>query len=279
MPNCYCDLGMLKNPGGIITAAPGQPVTNDYDSMLLMWAENASRFIDNYCKQPFYTWEGAKVLPGAGRTVFLPTPLLSVSAFALDLDGSGTYSTALAPTDYVLQPTYQLPYYTIVPSQVTSVGSFASSNPSGIKITGVWGFGTGETATPYYDSGITATCGATGAITLSVSGIVFPGMTIRIGTEQAYISSMAGLTATAQRGVNGTAAASHATTEVYIYQYHSSVAGACLVQLSIWWQRRLSGYASKIGNSLTGEFSSFKGLDDGVAVMLDQPRLMRRAIL
>ena len=47
MPNCYCDLGMLKNPGGIITAAPGQPVTNDYDSMLLMWAENASRFIDN----------------------------------------------------------------------------------------------------------------------------------------------------------------------------------------------------------------------------------------
>ena len=79
------------------------------------------------------------------------------------------------------------------------------------------------------------------------------------------------------RGVNGTTAAAHTSKAISIYQYHPSVVGATMIQLSIWWKRRESGFAARTGNSISGEYEIYKGLDEGVAAMLNAGGLVRRA--
>jgi hypothetical protein len=279
--NSYVDLATVKNKGNL------DITTTDYDTLLLFWAEAVSRYIDEHTHRFFYCSETARYFNGSGATLNLPIDLLSVSSFKLDQDGSQHYSTSLVPADYVLNPTWTYPKTYIKHSLVTSQGSFASNIPAGVLITGVWGYGTGETATPYIDSGVTVnTTGITNIATThalaSGKGVYFSvGMTIRITTgtasEQLYITGVSSDTLTFQRGVNGTTAAAHISGDtIYIYQYHSSVVAAALVQLSIWWKRRESAYAAKIGNTITGEFESYKGLDPAVKDMLETGRVIRR---
>ena len=85
-----------------------------------------------------------------------------------------------------------------------------------------------------------AMAGNAGAVTVSA------GHTLAIGEEQLYVTGQSGqmeAELTVQRGVNGTAAASHdAGAAVAVYRYPTAVAEACLQLASQQWQDR--GYTS-----------------------------------
>jgi hypothetical protein len=104
-------------------------------------------------------------------------------------------------------------------------------------------------------------------------------MVLRIGSEQLYVTGVSSDTLTFMRGCNGTTAAAHlAGDTIYIYQFHSTVVSAALIQSLIWWERRKSAFAAQTGNAITGEYSTYKGLDPAVKEMLDTGKL-RRSIL
>ena len=97
-PCAYIDLGTIKDAGNL-------NITNtSYDSMLLMWAETASRFVNEYCHRYFYCKEGIKYFDGVGQTLNLTEDVLSITELALDPSGTKTYPTVMATTDYEMYP-------------------------------------------------------------------------------------------------------------------------------------------------------------------------------
>ncbi len=275
----FVDLAVIKDQGNLSDIN----AINTYDNMLLFWAESVSRFINEFCHREFHCWEGAKYFNGAGSTLMLPCDLLSVSAFALDEDGSGNFATPVSATDYVLNPTYSYPKTYIKIAYNSSISSFATAIPNAVRITGVWGYGTGYSATPYTLSGDTVhdnpLSSTVTAITVSNIENFGAGMTIRIDAEQIYITGIYTNQLTVMRGVNGTMAAQHVlNAPISVYQYPSTIVGAALVQLSIWWKRRESAYASKTGNAVTGEYELWKGLDEAVRILLTSGNMKRHII-
>jgi hypothetical protein len=275
----YCSLDVLKDPGNLSDMANVQK----YDSMLLSWAETASDFIDGFCKRHFYTWEGTKYFNGSGNTLLLPQDILSISAMSLDENGSGQYATPVSvtpPLDIVLNPTYSYPKTYIKLSLNSRVSSFANSIPNSVSITGVWGYGNGLTPTPYTTSGDSVEDNPLTSSALKVTvtqGANFgAGMTLRIGTEQMYVTSTYGNSLTVIRGVNGTVAAQYAQgAAINVCQYNQAVVAACMTQCLIWWKRRESAYAMKTGNTNTGEYEIYKGLDDTIKTLLTTGNLVR----
>jgi len=104
-----------------------------------------------------------------------------------------------------------------------------------VEIAGLWGYGDGKSATPYEDSGITATIADTTGttLTLSAEGTIEAGHTILVEDEQMYVSAVtsdgSSKEATVERGVNGTTAAAHSGKAAYIYQYPDGVVQACIM--------------------------------------------------
>jgi hypothetical protein len=143
----YCTVDALKSRLGI-------PLTDTVDDYELYSAcFTASRWIDEYCERVFY-----RSATGTARTFephnfyWLKLPeyhdLVSVSAFATDSSGDGTYETAWTSTDYQLYPLNpsaapeQRPY-----TKVKAVGSRlfpllypALARTDLVQITGVWGW-------------------------------------------------------------------------------------------------------------------------------------------
>jgi hypothetical protein len=268
--NSYVDLGTIKAPGAL------NLTSTEYDSSLLMWANAASRFVDAYTHRFFYCLEATKYFDGASTVLFLAEDVLAITSLSLDVYGNKAYSVSMAATDYERYPLTKLPTTYLKTANNAKYSNFASGIRAGVKIVGVFGYGTGLTQTPYIDSGTTGTVATTTGTTLTLSAAgVQAGHTIRMESEQMYVSSASGLTATVMRGVNGTTAAAHVAAEIYIYQYHDSVVGAAMMQLSIWWERRKSAFASKVGNSTTGEYEIYKGLDPAVKALLDAGSLVR----
>ena len=355
----YIDLGTIKDSGNL------NITTTTYDSMLLMWAETASRFVNEYCHRYFYCQEGIKYFDGVGQTLNLSEDVLSITELALDPSGSKTYPITLSATDYGMYPLNHYPATYLKIANNATYSNFATNIRAGVRITGVFGYGNGDTSTPYISSGITGTVatttgttltlsntatgtmtngtgivtgspvtlnagantptitvagafvinipvGSTGTavtggwtvanspvslsagnntitvqaggsgtitVTLTSTSIIQPGQVIRAESEQMYVTAIdaTNSTATVMRGVNGTTAAAHSAKAISIYQYHPSVVGATMIQLSIWWKRRESGFAARTGNSISGEYEIYKGLDEGVAAMLGSGGLIRRA--
>ena len=256
--------------------------TNDTD--LLRYVEDASIQIDDICHRHFNTWEGVQYFDGAARTLNIDEDILSVTSIATDEDGSQTYSTTLLTSDYILYPINGLPLYPKYMVKLAlnaSVGSFASSILAGVKITGVFGYGNGLSAAPYADSGLTGTAGTalTTTLTLSAEGTVQAGNTLRLDTEQMYVQAVSNngtKTATVVRGVNGTVAATHSTSEVYIYSYPGPVVESCLLQAARDFKRRESPVQATVGSAEMGIVPVNKGVDPDVTDKLK--RYIKRKI-
>jgi hypothetical protein len=354
----YIDLGTIKNAGNL------NITSTDYDDLLLMWAEIASRFVNEYCNRYFYCYEGIKYFDGTGQTLHFNDDVLSVTTLQLDPSGTKAYDVTMATTDYEKYPPNRFPVQYLKTANNASVSSFATNIRAGVKLTGVFGYGNGDSATPYTDSGITATvattigtvltlsntatgtatngsgtmtgspvtlnagantptvtgagtfvvnipvnatgtatsggwtvtgspvaltsgsntitvqAGGSGTITITLTNnsVIQPGHTVRIESEQMYVTAInaTNSTATVMRGANGTTAATHSAKSAYVYQYHPSVVGATIIQLSIWWKRRESAFAARVGNAISGEYEIYRGLDEGVGIMLSTGGLVRR---
>jgi len=215
----------------------GITATTD-DTVIRKIVESASRSIDQYCNRTFIAYTETKVFNGA-RELWIPD-LLSISASGLKTDDNddGTYENTWATTDYIeygvgIEDTLNtFPRIRLETNPNGDYNSFASGVKKGVQIIGLWGYGDGISATPYVvDTTLTAAITSTTATTCAVTAVtnLSAGNTILIDTEQMYIYSIATLTLTVERGVNGTDAATHLiNAPLYIYQYPSDIRQACI---------------------------------------------------
>ena len=256
MAKSYATLAQLKDTGYLNISS------TDYDTTLLRILENASEDIDHLCYRHYDCLEGTQYFDGAGRTLIPAEDILSISEILLDMDGDQTYETTLSSSDYIMYPINGFsiwPKTYLKMTQNASVGGFASGILAGVKITGVFGHGDGNSATPYASNGVTVTVGTTSGTTLilSAEGTLQPGHTIRVESEQIYITSVTAdgsKTATAVRGMNGTTAATHTTKTAYIYKYPGPIVESTLLLVTNWWKQRENPTVFKTGNSITGEY-------------------------
>ncbi len=268
MQNLYGTLSDFKHAGWL------NITETTFDAAIMRILESASRDMDTHTKRHFFVNDKTVTFDGAGATLFFPDDLLSISSFTTDEDGSKSYATTLATTDYELYSgsATRVAYRWAKLSNESTVGSFANSIRNGVRITGSWGYGNDISATPYSDSGAVVN---TGGITSSATthalatgkGASFQaGQTIRIATEQMFISSISTDTLTLVRGLNGTTAAAHLAADlIYIYSYPAPIVDATLIHASRIWDRRKSAFATSSGNAVTGEYQVYKGLDPDVA--------------
>ncbi len=257
MAKSYVTLTQMKSTGYLNIAS-----ITDYDTDLLRILQNASEEIDHICHRHFDCWEGIQYFDGSGRTLLPNEDILSITSIDLDSDGSGDYASALTATSYLSYPLggfEQYPKLYLKLKLNASYGGFAPGIPGGVKITGVFGYGDGIGATPYYDSGITVTVATSAGttLTLSAEGTIQPGHTIRVESEQIYINTVTSngsKTATCDRGVNGTTAAIHTAKSAYIYKYPGPIVESTLILATNWWKQRENPTVFKAGNSITGEY-------------------------
>jgi hypothetical protein len=271
--NQYADLTTLKSSSFL-----NKSDTND-DVYFLGLLEAASRAIDTWCKRHFYVFEGTRYFDGRGEILLLDD-ILSITTLKADADQDGTFENSYtANTDYELYPLNSYPKLRAEISSRTSrvYSDFNCGVKKGIEIVGVFGHGDGESATPYADSGaVVNTGGMTNSITTHAlatgKGASFAiGQTIRIDTEQMYISGISTDTLTVKRGINGTTAAAHlAAAVIYIYKYPELIKLACLIQTMRWWARKDTAFQNASSSPELGQWISYKELDPDVRMIIHQ---------
>ena len=263
--NSYADLSTLKTMMEI--AGTGN------DTELLQSLESASRSIDSFCNRYFYTKSETRQFRGSGTRLLLDGDLLSITTLTT-LKSDRTTDKTWASTDYELFPLGDTVYPKtwIEIADDTTAGSFASGVRRGVQIAGMFGYGNGNSSTPYlsatttndgsFDSSET-TFTATAGANLNV------GETILIDSEQIYITGISTNTITVQRAMNGTSGASHSTgATVNVYQYPQGIVNACILQAARISKRMMTAYATTLGASEMGPFEVTMNLDQDVQRLL-----------
>lgn len=198
------------------------------DVVLTRFAEAASRALDGYCRRHFFVKQQTRTITPSGTSItLLDADLLAVTSLVVDSEADGTFDgeTWTEGTDYVLSPYNSWPKLKIETLPQGSY-SFAEDVRYNLRIAGNWGYGDGESATPWAATSITATVAtATGVtLTLSLADILEVTQTILVNTEQMYITALSGTAATVVRGVNGTTAAIQAAKAVSVAKYPPDIA-------------------------------------------------------
>jgi len=266
MLNAYADVTTFKS------AEYADITANTEQERFRELLEQASRHMDKQTHRRFYCWEGIKFYDGKGGNLLIDD-ILSISLLRLDEDADDVYESTMAATDYLLYPANKLPFDRLELSNASAYGGFAPGVPRGVEITGVHGYGDGESATPYYDTGQVVrdnplAIGATTINTLATATLG-AGMTLRIvdavaaSEEQVYITSITNATSFAVvRGVNGTAAAAHIQdTPMSLYEAPQPVIQATLVLAMRAWKRKDSAFQDAVGSPDTGMVVIYKDED------------------
>ncbi len=279
MPNVYCHMGTIKASGSLSLTG------TSFDDQLLRIAEMASRELDKYCDRFFYMYEGTFYQDGGATRVVLDFDVQTISTMLLDIDGDGTYETSTelttAPVDFFLYPQNITPKTRIEANPWGTIGHLAAGIRNGIQITGVFGHGNDWPANYYHAAttvvGVDLTS-TDATLTVSTGSSFYGGMTLRVGTEQMYVTTTpTGTTLAVTRAQNGTVAGTATiSTAVYIYDYPQSIVQACLIQTTRSWKRRESGYVNAIINTDMGNIQVFKGLDPDVKEIVNQYRRIRQ---
>lgn len=223
MPNLYTTLNDIKNELGETSTDATR------DAILLALIEDMSRKADQFCARHFYVRSVTKYFDVVDPCNVQIDDCLSISALTGDSEGDGTFDgvtyTQGETGDYLLWPDDDWPKLAIVPA-ISPDYSF-SRRARYLKAVGLWGYGDGESATPYRASGLTGTLSDATDTSLTASAdsdeVIKPGHTILIESEQVYVSAVSDTTITVERGVNGTTAAAHSAKALYIYKYPREV--------------------------------------------------------
>ncbi len=244
--NSYASLTELK-------AILGVSSTTD-DVVMRKILEAASRAIESYCNRRFYCTSETKIFDGA-LSLWIPDLLsINTSGLKTDEDGDYDYDNTYATTDYILygvgleDTLNTFPKIRVEIDPNGNYSSFASGIKKGVQIAGVWGYGDGTSATSYVATSITGTVidATTLTLTLSADGIIEIGHTILCGTEQMYVTALGTLSATVERGVNGSTAAAHAAGILSYYRYPRDIYQACLdLSVALYQNRGKQGLQSE----------------------------------
>jgi hypothetical protein len=196
---------------------------NDSDAVLLDLIEEASREIDDYCSRHFYAETGMRYFPSRARCVVVDD-LLSVTTLEVDRYAEDDWDeeTWTQGTHFRLKPYNRWPK-TLVELDTDYDEPFPVGSRR-VRITGEWGYGDGQSSSPWEATDVTGTVvDATGTtIALSAEGTVAPGHTIRLDAEQLYVSAVTSdgsNQATVVRGVNGSTASAHSGETVELAKY------------------------------------------------------------
>lgn len=272
--NSYADLTTFKSD------AYCNITSTTEDAFLRKLLEQSSRLIDWWTGRFFYCREETLYFDGSNSPLQIGD-ILSITTLKTDDDEDATFENSYTEdTDYRLYPLNDFPKTEARIMSGGSYSSFASGIDKGIEIDGVFGYGDTTDATPYIDSGddLAAAITSTTATTTTVDdGDNFAiGQTIRIDTEQLYITGIATNTLTFERGVNGTDAATHLiAATVYIYRYPQPIVQACLITAMRAWKRKDSAYQDVVGGGALGTVITSKGIDPDVAETISQYRVYK----
>ena len=211
------------------------------ETLLLDMLEAASRQIDSWTGRHFYSWSGFRTIDIKSQVkVRLPEDLLSASALGADseLDQTWDGEAWVEGTDYYLDPDTRFPKQFII---LLELGNYSPATAERyLKLTGVWGYGDGESASSWTATAITgAVTTADGtALTLGTASGVAAGQTILVEAEQMYVSAVVTTTATVQRGVNGTTAAIHTANVISTAKYPRRIIKAAIELAILEWNDR-----------------------------------------
>ena len=262
MLNAYADVTTFKS------AEFANIMSNTAQTPFRELLEQASRHMDKQCHRRFYCWEGIKYYDGKGGNLLIDD-ILSISLLRLDEDADDTYEATMAATDYLLYPANKLPYDRLELSNNSNYGGFASGVPRGVEITGVHGYGDGESVTPYYATGQTVQdnplLAASTTVTVTSTTTLGAGMTLRVQAEQMYITSITNATTfVVVRAVNGTSVPTvdhPLNTPISLYEAPQPVIQATLVMAMRAWKRKDSAFQDAVGSPETGLVVVFKDQD------------------
>lgn len=220
--NLYATLTALKSALNVTSTAR--------DSLYLEHLAGASRRIEQYCGRVFYLTSGVRYFNGPSGDLAYVDDFCSLSALAMDSELDGTFDgeTWMEGDDWVAAPYNSFPKFG-VEIHVHGDYSFVSQRRY-IKATGQWGYGDGQSASPWDLKTVTVTVASTDGttVTLSADGTVEAGHTILVGSEQMYVESLGTLSAVVRRGVNGTTATAHAAVALSLAKYPVAVTRACV---------------------------------------------------
>lgn len=241
MPNLYCSLADVKNELGETSSDTVR------DAILIMMIEDASRQADAYCNRHFFLRTATKYVDVLDARRVLIDDCLNISTLTGDSESDGTFDgTTYAQgdtADYVLWPDDQWPKLMIMPA--ISPDNALACRKRYLKAVGLWGYGDGESATPYRAITLTGTVATTTGTTLTASGaadaVIYPGQTLLVGSEQMYVSAVSGTSVTVERGVNGTTAATQAAAAMSIYKYPREVSRYVIEATKDFYVMRKSG--------------------------------------
>ena len=288
MSNSYVNIGTLKNAGTLDIGI----TKTDYDSQLLRIAESESREIDKFCDRFFYIYEGIHYQDGGANRVVLDWDVQSITSLIIDIDGNNQYPTTSAYTVDINSPTtapdafcYPLNTYPKTRLEANPFGNYGHLGAGfrkSIKITGVFGYGNDwpsdykHAATSVLGGDLTSTA-TTLSVTASTASEFSAGQTLKINSEQVYISAMPTVSSCPiVRAQNGTGAAAATTgTAIYVYDYPQAITQATVIQTIRTWKRRSNAYSGTAGNNITGEFETYGGLDKDVKEIINQYKRMR----
>lgn len=199
-------------------------IASSMDPVLLRFLESASRAIDQFTGRRFAPWVGVKYVNGvSGYRLMLPDTL-SVTAMGGDTGNDGTWAgeTWVEGTDYYLEAMSHLDQFPKIAAVVTGRGSYVfRPGVRMYKVGGLFGYGDGQSATPWQLSSVTATVATTTTTTVTVSAadVIVAGQTLRVGDEFMNVMSVATTTLTVERGVNGSTATTHTSAPVSVVQF------------------------------------------------------------
>ena len=275
--NLYQDLDTLRAALDVAESDTAQ------DADLLRVAEPVSRQIDAYCQiagRSSVGLDGFGFFPRTETRLLMPDmsnrllevrgpKLLTLTSLKVDSAGDDTYATTLVEdTDFVLEPRSGLPKSAVrfLANATTTFRQGSGSSLGVVQVIGDWGefeetesVGTTNEALDATETGVDLVSGHT----------LTAGRTIKVESEQMYVSSITGDTATVERGVNGSTAATHDNTKaVTAYRYPRAVEQACLMQSMRLHRRRSTAYANVVANPVLGSVEIFKGLDEDVKELL-----------
>ena len=269
MTNAYADLETLKSPAVLNLTGSA------FDSRLLALLEDVSRWIDAHCNRHFYVLTASRRFDGTGETQLGIPDLVSLTTLESDEDQDRVFETTWASSDYLLYPLnaepqqpWGRPYSRIVVDVAAGSRTSFPSGPSTVEIAGRWGFRE-ETQDSGADINEGATFSASDTLLTVTDGSRFAaGQTVLIDMEQLYIAAISVNILTVSRGVNGTAAATHANgADISIFRYPGPVVEACLLRTSRLWRKRDQGQTR--GNSGS---TSLAGVDPDVQRLLSSYR-------
>lgn len=209
MPNWYTTREAIKRAGAINSTL--------WDSVIDAEVEAASREIDKLTGRRFipvtatrrYAWPAPA--PRAAWLLMLDDDLLSVSSLTKDDDTA----TAIAATDYFLEPGNDGPPYSWIEIDLSSTAYFSMSatHQRAIRVTGSWGYSNDTAAAGTVSSGLASDATAT-ALVCSDASKIDVGDTLVCESEQLFVSERATADTTADLNDTLTASVSDVTVTV-----------------------------------------------------------------